>query len=473
MNTSFMFVAAIFAVPIVVAIYQRPQRGLLLVALFAPLHGLLAIIPGGTSMAGWKEGMLLLTLGCTFVSPNRLRVVRPSMPWWPAAAAWVAFGSASALLLSGIAGVTSIKITYFYILIPVILWRAPFSRDDRDHLVSVLMGMGILTAVIGLLQQAVGPAYLVDLGYSYTEQIRITGSILRSFSTFTGPFAFGLFVMLSLIVGISVALADPKRLRNIIFLAATPIMVVGMGVSIVRASYIGLAVGLLWIAVYKYRSILMLFGAAAAAVPFVLLLAPPSIVKPLFSSYSLEERGSGWSSTISSLFVHPLGQGLGATGSAAAKAAEAAQPMLNTMTIKAATTLGLIPYQPDNYYMKVAVELGPIGLWIFVLVLISSGASALRASRVLPGSDGALALGVSASIVAAAVASVVSTYFEIFPLDLYFWLLIGTVGCALTQHHSEKEAISDHESPSEPWHSDLVGAASKPMHANYSENSPH
>ena len=147
--------------------------------------------------------------------------------------------------------------------------------------------------------------------------------------------------------------------------------------------------------------------------------------------------------------------------------------MLNTMTIKAATTLGLIPYQPDNYYMKVAVELGPIGLWIFVLVLISSGASALRASRVLPGSDGALALGVSASIVAAAVASVVSTYFEIFPLDLYFWLLIGTVGCALTQHHSEKEAISGHESPSEPWHSDLVGAASKPMHANYSENSPH
>ncbi len=361
---------------------------------------------------------------------------------------WVAFGSASALLLSGIAGVTSIKITYFYILIPVILWRAPFSRDDRDHLVSVLMGMGILTAVIGLLQQAVGPAYLVDLGYSYTEQIRITGSILRSFSTFTGPFAFGLFVMLSLIVGISVALADPKRLRNIIFLAATPIMVVGMGVSIVRASYIGLAVGLLWIAVYKYRSILMLFGAAAAAVPFVLLLAPPSIVKPLFSSYSLEERGSGWSSTISSLFVHPLGQGLGATGSAAAKAAEAAQPMLNTMTIKAATTLA-DPLSARQLLHESRSRARPIGLWIFVLVLISSGASALRASRVLPGSDGALALGVSASIVAAAVASVVSTYFEIFPLDLYFWLLIGTVGCALTQHHSEKEAISDHESPSE------------------------
>lgn len=463
MNAAFLTLAAILAVPVSIAIYHRPQRGLLIVALLAPLHGLLAIVPGGASMAGWKEGLLLLTFLCSVVSPNRHGAVRPSMPWWPAAAAWVAFGTASALLLSGIGGLTSIKITYFYLLIPVILWRAPFSRTDRDHLVSILMGMGILTASIGLLQQVVGPAYLVKLGYSYTEQIRITGSILRSFSTFTGPFAFGLFVMLSLIVGLSVCLADPKRLRNIIFLAATPIMIAGMGVSIVRASYIGLAVGLFFLAVYGYRSLLVLFAAGAAVIPFALLVAPSSVVKPLLSSSSLAERGTGWSATISSLYVHPLGQGLGATGSAAAKAAELAQPMINTMSIKAATALGLIPYQPDNYYMKIAVELGPIGLWIFVMILVSTGVSTLRASRVLPSRDGALALGVSASIAAAAVASLVSTYFEIFPLDLYFWLLIGTVGCALTQHHSEKEVTRAHESLSELWPSGPVEAEFRPM----------
>ena len=451
MNPVIMALGAVAAAPVALALYRRPQRGLLLLALFAPLHGLLAIIPSGQSFAGWKEGLILLTLLSTFVSPNRHRVVHPSMPWWPAALAWVVLGSASALILSGIGGLGSIKITYFYVLIPVILWRAPFTRSDRDHLVTILMGMGILTSVIGLLQQLVGPEYLVELGYSYTEQIRITGSLLRSFSTFTGPFAFALFVSLSLIVGTSVSLADPKRLRNIIFLASTPIMIAGMGVSIVRASYIAFAVGIFCLAIYRYRSLLVVFAGIAVTVPVALLLAPSSIVAPLFSSYSLSERGNGWSSTISSLYVHPLGQGLGATGSAAAKAAEIAHPMLDTLTIKAATTLGLIPYQPDNYYMKVAVELGPIGMWIFLLLLISATVTAIRSSWVLRGQASAFALGVGASVIAAACASVFATYFEIFPLDLYFWLLIGTVGCALSQHHSDEHKTYVRRSPSEQW----------------------
>lgn len=462
MTTVMLVIGALAAVPVSVALYRRPQRGLLLLALLAPLHGLLAVIPSGQSLAGWKEGLILLTLACTFVSPNRRSVVHPSMPWWPAALAWVILGSASALYLSGVSGLVSIKITYFYALIPVVLWRAPFTRSDRDHLVTILMGMGIFSAVIGLLQQLVGPAYLVELGYSYTEEIRITGGLLRSFSTFTGPFAFALFVSLSLVVGLAVSLADPKRLRNIIFLVATPVMIAGMGVSIVRASYIAFAVGVFVLALYRYRSLLVLFAAIGAAIPVALLNAPASVVQPLFSSYSLSERGNGWSSTISSLYVHPLGQGLGATGSAAAKAAEAVNPMLNSMTIKAATTLGLIPYQPDNYYMKVAVELGPIGIWIFALLLISATITALRSSRVLRGQDAAFALGVGASMIAAAVASVFATYFEIFPLDLYFWLLIGTVGCALSQHHSHEVTTYDQTSPSEPWPSDPVVEEYKP-----------
>lgn len=193
-------------------------------------------------------------------------------------------------------------------------------------------------------------------------------------------------------------------------------------------------------------------------------------MKALFSSNSLEERGNGWSETVSSLWVNPLGQGVGATGSAAAKAAELAHPMINTLTIKAATTLRLIPYQPDNYYMKVAVELGPIGLWVFTLILVSAAVTGLRASRILPGQDGALSLGVSASIIAACVASLVSTYFEIFPLDLYFWLLIGTAGCALSQHHSEKTATLGPESPTEPWPSDPAVVGSRPTPVSSSPN---
>lgn len=429
-------------------LYRRPQNGLLLVAALTPLHGLLTILPGGPSLTGWKEGVLVLTLLATFVTPNRDRTMPPSMPWWPAAVAWVAIGTLSALLMSGPAAVTALKITYFYLIIPIILWRTPFDARDRDRLVTILMGTTAFGAVVGLAQQVLGADRLVALGYSYDEHIRTTGGILRSFGTFTGPFALGLFVMIGLVVGGAVALADPGRLRNTLFLCATPVMLLGMGVTIVRASYIGLAAALLWLAIHRHRALLVLFGAGAVALPVALLFVPGSVTSALFSSSSLGERGDGWADTVSSLFVHPFGQGLGATGAAADKAAELADPLYSTLSLDAAIALGRIPYQPDNYYMKLMVELGPIGLWIFGLLLVSAAVSTLRASRLLHGQDSALALGVSASVIAAAVASTVSTYFEIFPLDVYFWLLLGTVGCALTQQLSSRSEPGSDSGPS-------------------------
>jgi O-antigen ligase len=113
-------------------------------------------------------------------------------------------------------------------------------------------------------------------------------------------------------------------------------------------------------------------------------------------------------------------------------------------------------YQPDNYYVKMLLELGPIGLWLFLALIITALLWTTRLSRSLPGRDGALALGVSASIVAAMFASVVATYFEIFPIDVYFWLLLGVVGCAAAQHRSDTGRLP----------SGRVEAESRPISAN-------
>ncbi|MGZ4541728.1 MAG: O-antigen ligase family protein, partial [Mycobacteriaceae bacterium] len=223
------------------ALRERPQRGVLVLAALAPFNGLLPLLPGGSSAAYWKEALLVLTLLATLVAPRRsLRGVdlpAPSLPWWPAIAVLTVFGGVSALVTAGLEGLLAIKITFFYLLILLVLWRAPFTARDRDHLVSIVMLLGPVTALVGLWQQFVGPAYLVSLGYSYNDQVRTAGGLLRSFSTFNQPFPFGLYVMTSLLVGGAVALAEPRRLRNALFLCAVPVMVVGMGVSIVRASY--------------------------------------------------------------------------------------------------------------------------------------------------------------------------------------------------------------------------------------------
>lgn len=431
-------------------IYRRPQRGLIVLAGLTPLHGVLAILPEEISFAGWKEALVGLTLVCACVR----RMCRPRedptpiplhMPWWPAAVALLVFGSVSALVTAGVVGLFAIKISFFYLTVVLILWLAPFDARDRDHLLTVLMGMGVFTSIVGLAQQVVGPAYLVGLGYDYGDQVRTAGGVFRSFSTFNQPFPFGLYVMLSVLVGGAVALAEPRRRRNALFMCATPVMVLAMGTSIVRASILGLLAGLIWLAIHRYRALFVLLAALVVAFAVALPFIPPGVTDALFSSESLGQRGQGWADILTSVAQHPFGLGLGVSGSAADRIADAQG------------RAGAITYQPDNYYVKIVLELGPIGLWLLLILLIAAVVWTLRVSRRVPGRDGALALGVSASCVAALAASWVATYFEIFPLDVYFWLLLGVVGCAAAQHESRSA-----RSPS-----GRAGVGYRPTRANY------
>ncbi|MGB6180426.1 MAG: O-antigen ligase domain-containing protein, partial [Rhodococcus sp. (in: high G+C Gram-positive bacteria)] len=174
----------------------------------------------------------------------------------------------------------------------------------------------------------------------------------------------------------------------------------------------------------------------------------PKITSVFFSSSSLNERGGRWNEVIEKVKTHPFGEGLGSSGAAADRISTAQGTEFSGLSTN---------YQPDNYYVKTALELGPIGLWAVIALLVTALVWCTRLSRTLPGQDGAMTLGVGASIVAAMFASLVATYFEIFPIDVYFWLLLGVVGCAAAQHES-----SSGRSPSAP-----VAAASRHTSASF------
>src|SRR4051812_42681422 len=213
-------------VPTVAAVIDRPQRGLLLLATLAPFNGLLVLTPGIGVLAGWKEALTLLTLGATFVAPAPSRGAQDRrLPGWAAAVGGLAVLSiASAVVVGGLQAAVGLKIGFFYVLAGVAAWRCPLDARERDHLVSIIMGVGVVTAAVGLLQQALGATRLHDLGYEYNTTIRFTGHILRSFSTFNQPFGFGFFVALSLLIGIPQVLTEPHRNRNKLFVLFLPIL---------------------------------------------------------------------------------------------------------------------------------------------------------------------------------------------------------------------------------------------------------
>jgi hypothetical protein len=419
-------------VPVVLAIVSRPQRGMLLLVALAPFDGLLLILPFPSFVKGWKEVLVGIILVATWLCPQAARGSRGRrLPrWLPPLIVLIAIGLVSAAIVGGDQALLGLKVNFYYLLLGIAVWRCPPNERERDRLVSILMVTGLICSVVGLAQQAIGDARLHDLGYEYNTVIRFAGSNLRSFSTFNEPFPFALFVMTVLLIGVPCALMDLRRPRNRVFLILMPVYLLGILSAFVRSAWLGLAVGLLYLGFKRYR--LLLVGLPVALVVFLLVGSNAnSVSTPLLSSNSLTARTTSWSASFDQIQAHPLGLGIGTAGAVA-------EATTNDQT--STTGNGKPPFQPDNYYFKTVYEFGLIGLWMLILYLIGVFKSTTAIAERSSGFDRAFCDGVAATVLAAMAASLVATFFEIYPLDLLFWLLVPTVAALGAREPEQIEA---------------------------------
>ncbi len=278
-------VAALLVVHVIVLVILRPQRGLLLLAALVPFDGLLLVVPGGAGLAGWKEALVLATLLATLVAPAAARRPAGERPpsWLAVVAAWTLLGLVHAAVVGGVLGAVG---TQGRLLLPARagdLVAVPVRRARPRPAGLGADGHRGVTVAIGFAQQVVGADRLHALGYEYNETIRFSGGLLRSFSTFTQPFSFALFVALVLLVCVPVALADPRRRRNRWFLIVAPLLALGMTTSVVRGAILGLALGAVVLAAWRYRVLVHALGPALAAAIFL----PRDLTTAFLSSSSL------------------------------------------------------------------------------------------------------------------------------------------------------------------------------------------
>jgi hypothetical protein len=431
---------AVVGIAMAVWIAVRPQRGLLLATALVPLDGLRLPLGIGGAVASWKEGLAVFTAVCALFSIQRVaRRVRPDWYWW-----LVAFVTLSVLwfgLHQSKAAFWGVKLNFVYLALAFAAWRCPLNARDRDRFVSILMGLGVLTAAYGVAQQIIGHVRLNQLGYEYNSVLRFNGGFLRSISTFALPFSFGFFLMMVILICLPVALADLSRLRNRLFLFTTPLLVAGLVTSIVRTAMLGLLVGLLYIGIRRFHSV---FAVLAPLGLVALFFIPGSSATSALSSDSTKARSANWTENIDGVLAHPWGIGVGETGAAKARAygqsveeqaaafgIDLTQPDSDVYTpILGANGV----YQPDNYYFKTVVELGVIGLWFLIRILIGAVRESRRLERVKNGPDAALGIGITAYLAAAIFSMFFATYLELFPMDAYFWLLLGITAATAREH---------------------------------------
>jgi O-antigen ligase len=263
------------------------------------------------------------------------------------------------------------------LLVVGMLLRDP-RRTFRAGAIS-LIATTAAVALIGLAQQAIGVDALLAAGYEYGEQVRQIGTRLRSFGTLAEPFAYTSF----LLVGLSVLLMWSRR-GPLMYLVAS-LLAVGVVVSFVRTAAV-IAIALLGLALarggQKLIAATLLSVAVIAAVSVLVATSGRSTTRTVAVSpttyLTLNGRTKLWQSQVGGSATDWLfGRGVGATGTAAARAE---QTLTGRKKLNSRSSAGVV----DSGYLAVVADIGVAGL---ILLLALFGLLLTRAVQRARGGD--------------------------------------------------------------------------------------
>ena len=245
------------------------------------------------------------------------------------------------------------------LLVVGMLLREP-RRTFRAGAISVIATTAVV-ALIGLAQQAIGVDALLAAGYEYGEEVRQIGTRLRSFGTLSEPFAYTSF----LLIGLSVLLMWARR-GTVMYVVGT-VLALGVVVSYVRTAAV-IAVALIGLALarggQKLLAATVLGVAVIAAVSVLVATSGRSTTRTVAVSpttyLTLNGRTKLWQSQVGgSATDWVFGRGVGATGTAAARAE---QTLTGKKRLNSRSAAGVV----DSGYLAVVADIGVAGLILLV-----------------------------------------------------------------------------------------------------------
>jgi hypothetical protein len=283
-------------------------------------------------------------------------------------------------------------------------------------------------AIVGMVQQMLGVNRLLSYGYAYGTNIRQIGTHLRSFGTVDDTFVYASVILLAL----ALLAATPRLLtRHWVLLG---ILSVGLLVSYVRTAAV-VALAIIGIALARRGN--------SAAAAFIVLIAIAAAAATLISAsghaqtqtvavnpttyLTLNGRTKLWRSQVGNSSRWPFGRGVGAIGSAAARAERSLSGKLVIPSSGRTTVV-------DSGYLTLIADLGFVGLALFLALL----------SRMFSLARRAVAMDIGAGWLMIAVATVFALdalsreAFTSYPSSYFVWLLLGLGGAVCVTEMRER-----------------------------------
>jgi putative inorganic carbon (HCO3(-)) transporter len=293
------------------------------------------------------------TLILLWVGYNLLEVINP---WAESRMAWVYTVRTVAIL----------TLTYF-----VFVYQINSVKSIRTIL-KVWLGLALAAAVYGYKQEFIGIAASEMAGLE-NDPLMISLLFIdghwRKYSIFSDPVEFSYNMVITILLCIALISGPLAASKKYILVVMTLVMLYAILFSGTRSSYVLIPAALVLFAVLNFKKQIMLFSAVAGFFIMILIYIPTSnptlyrfqsAFKPSDdASYNVRKQNQKRIQPY--ILSHPMGGGLGATGA---------------WGVMFAPHSFLASFPPDSGYMRVAAELGWIGLLLFcclMFVVLKSG----------------------------------------------------------------------------------------------------
>ncbi len=305
----------------------------------------------------------------------------------------------------------------------VLLWLSIGSRRDLLLFIDWLLVIGSVAAVIALKEQVTQTYTIAEkLPFFFHAPARDGG--MRVQGIFPHPLVLGTALALLLPIAVTRAFVAAGR-RRLLAGGAVVLFSAALFFTSSRGPWLAAVVALLVLAALLRGGPRLAIMAALISVITAVAFSPaegkvPALIRGLVDptsgqaagAFTIDYRKALWTASRDYAETHPFGAGPGQAGE------------LSFMTIVGGNTTNLA-LSIDNAYAKYAIEIGPIGLGLFLLMVAAALRAAWRARRARDQQLSAVATAIFAGQIGMLVASFTVATFSWAQLSLLFWLLTG------------------------------------------------
>jgi O-antigen ligase len=367
--TAAALLGALVGIPVVYGIVAYPKFGIMLLLVLAYLVFALIRLDLGLPVGTLADGIEALLILGYFIRQKKLNdwtalkqpigimvliwigynILEVGNPWAESKMAW----------LYTIRSVALVMLTYFIFMLHIRSVR--FLR----LIIYTWIGLSVIVALYGLKQQFIGFSAAENAWLLSDPAIRdllFIDDQWRKFSFLSDPVAFAYTMVVSSILCACLAIGVKSWWKKSVLLILAVILIFSMLFSGTRGAYVMIPAGMVFYAVLNLNRRVLVVMAALGFVTVALILLPtsnPTIVrfqsafKPAEdASFNLRKRNQERIRPY--ILSHPFGGGLGATG---------------IWGQRFAPNSFLASFPPDSGYVRVAVELGWVGLLLFCILM--------------------------------------------------------------------------------------------------------